>query len=87
VNCIELVIGNETGLHARPAAMFVKEANKFKSAIVVIKDEKEANAKSILGILSLAVSKGTKIILKAEGEDSKEALKSLKTLVDNNFGE
>lgn len=87
VNSIELVIGNEAGLHARPAAVFVKEANKFKSEIIISNGDREANAKSLLGILSLAVSKGAKIEVKAEGSDSREALEVLKNLVDNNFGE
>lgn len=83
----EIVLKNETGLHARPASQFVFTASKFKSHIVVIKDEKEYNAKSIMGVLSMGASKGTKLTIKAEGEDEKEAVEALISLLENNFGE
>ena len=84
---IELVLKNEAGLHARPACLFIKEASKFKSDIFIEKNYKQYIAKSLLGILSMAASKGDKIIIKADGEDEKEALEALKLLVDSNFGE
>jgi phosphotransferase system HPr (HPr) family protein len=84
---IDLEITNKTGLHARPAALFVQEANKFKSKITVRKGEKEVNAKSILGVLTLGASRGTRVTVNAEGEDELEALEALKALHANNFGE
>ncbi|WIV11490.1 HPr family phosphocarrier protein [Proteiniborus sp. MB09-C3] len=83
----DVILKNETGLHARPASQFVLISSKFKSHVVVIKDEKEYNAKSIMGILSMGAVKGTKLTIKAEGEDEKEAVEALKALVESNFGE
>jgi phosphotransferase system HPr (HPr) family protein len=83
----EFTIQNKVGLHARPAAVFVQTTVKFKSNIIVEKDGKEINAKSIIGVLSLGAEKGSKIIIKIEGEDEQEAMKALKELVHNNFGE
>ncbi|QCV54558.1 HPr family phosphocarrier protein [Thermoactinomyces vulgaris] len=71
----------ETGLHARPAALFVQEANKFASDIFVVKGNKKVNAKSIMGIMSLAVSRGTEITITAEGSDEEEAVEKLVELV------
>lgn len=84
---IEVELKNETGLHARPASVFVKEAAKYSSDIAVVKDEKKYNGKSIMGILSMGATKGEKIVIQAEGDDEKEAVEALKKLVDNNFGE
>ncbi len=84
---VEVILNNETGLHARPASLFVKEAGKFLSNIFIEKDEKEYNAKSIIAILSMAAEKGDKLIIKANGEDAKESVEVLKGLIDNNFGE
>lgn len=84
---IELEITNKVGLHARPAALFVQESNKYKSTIMVKKDEKEASAKSILGMLTLGVNRGSKITVTAEGEDACEALEAIKALHARNFGE
>jgi phosphotransferase system HPr (HPr) family protein len=83
----EFTVQNKVGLHARPAALFVQTAVKFKSNIIIGKDGKEVNAKSIIGVLSLGAEKGSKIIIKIEGEDEQEALKALKELEHNNFGE
>jgi phosphotransferase system HPr (HPr) family protein len=83
----EFTIQNKVGLHARPAAVFVQTAVKFKSNIIVEKDGKEINAKSIFGVLSLGAEKGSKIIINIEGEDEQEAMKALKELVHNSFGE
>ncbi|KAF0825041.1 HPr family phosphocarrier protein [Cytobacillus firmus] len=67
----------KTGLQARPAALFVQEANRFSSDIFLVKDGKKVNAKSIMGLMSLAVSSGSVITLKAEGNDENEALEAL----------
>lgn len=77
----KVVVSLETGLHARPAALFVQEANKFASEIFVIKGTKKVNAKSIMGIMSLAVSRGTEIIIQAEGPDAEEAVDVLVKMV------
>lgn len=82
-----VVLENKTGLHARPASMLVKEASKYSSQIKLMKDDKEYNAKSIMGILSMGAGKGTKLTIIADGEDEKEAVESLKALIDSNFGE
>jgi phosphocarrier protein len=80
-------IKNRLGLHARAAALLVKTANKFDSEVTIEKDGLEVNGKSIMGILMLAASKGTKITLKVEGRDSIQALQTLGRLIENKFGE
>ena len=84
---IAVTINHEVGLHARPASMFVKTAAKFSSDVEVTHDEVTANAKSILDVLTLGAHKNAEIIIKAEGDDAEEALKALKELVLDNFGE
>jgi phosphocarrier protein HPr len=84
---IKLKINNKVGLHARPAALFVQTASKYKSTITVINGNCEANAKSILNILTLGVEQGTIIDVIAEGKDAQQALQELTKLVDDNFGE
>jgi catabolite repression HPr-like protein len=76
-----VVVKLRTGLHARPAALFVHEANKFSSEVFVEKDEKKVNAKSIMGIMSLAISSGTEVVISAEGADSEQAVNALAVLV------
>ena len=78
----KVIIKNETGLHARPASLFVQKAAKYKSVIKVKKDEKEANAKSIISVLSLGASKGSEITITADGEDSEAAVSALVELLD-----
>ncbi len=78
---------NEAGLHARPASMFVKEANRFKSEVEIAKDNKKFNGKSIMGILSLGVQKGEYISIETNGADENLALEVLVKLVENGFGE
>ena len=67
-----VTINNEVGLHARPATFFIQKANEFKSGIWLEKDERRVNAKSLLGVLSLGIVKGTTITLLADGADEKE---------------
>ena len=83
----EVTINNEVGLHSRPATFFIQKANEFKSGIWVEKDERRVNAKSLLGVLSLGITKGTTITLLADGSDEKEAVAALSELVSGNFGE
>ena len=71
----------KTGLQARPAALFVQEANRFSSDILLEKDEKKVNAKSIMGLMSLAVSSGTEINIFADGEDEEDAISSLSDFI------
>jgi phosphocarrier protein HPr len=78
---------NKLGLHARPAAMLVQKASKFKSEIRLKKDDIEANAKSILSVMMLAAEVGSFVIIKAEGEDEAEALEALAQLFTEKFGE
>lgn len=84
---VTVTIIHDVGLHARPASMFVKTAAKFGSDIVVTHGENTVNAKSILAVLTLGAHKGAKITIKAEGDDSDEALLALEQLVLDNFGE
>ena len=83
----EAVVNNQVGLHARPATFFIQKANEFKSGIWVEKEERRVNAKSLLGVLSLGIVKGTTITLIADGNDEKEAVQALVELVQNNFDE
>lgn len=71
----------ETGLHARPASELVREASRYCSEIKLIKDGEEFNAKSIMGLLSLSAAKGDVFIIKAEGEDAKEAVEGIKYII------
>ncbi len=77
----ETTVGPEAGLHARPAAQFVKTAKGFSSEITVIKGEKEANAKSPLKVMTLAAKKGDEITIRADGEDAEEAVDALVELI------
>ena len=81
----EAVVNNQVGLHARPATFFIQKANEFKSSIWVEKDERRVNAKSLLGVLSLGIVKGTSINLIADGPDEKEAVEALIELISSNF--
>jgi phosphotransferase system HPr (HPr) family protein len=83
----KVTILNETGLHARPASIFVNTAAKFKSDLLVQKGEKQVNAKSILGVLSLGISKGTEITISAQGPDEEEAVSKLTELIQSEFNE
>jgi phosphocarrier protein HPr len=76
---------NEYGMHARPAALFVKMAARFESELTVEKDGISVSGKSIMGLMTLQASRGTVLALIAEGADAKEMLDALETLVKNNF--
>jgi phosphocarrier protein HPr len=79
----KVILKNEVGIHARPAALIVKEATKYKSVISIIKEEKSYNGKSIISILSMAAIKGDELTLVAEGEDEIQAVNSLKEFIAN----
>ena len=81
----QLTITNKTGLHARPASVFVAESMKFKAKITVATEAKKVDAKSLISILSLGASKGTEITIQAEGEDEETAVTRLAELLTSDF--
>lgn len=83
----DIVVENELGLHARPAAMLVKIANQFSSDILLEKDGEQVNGKSIMGVMMLAASKGSKVRVIAKGGDAVDAVDALNELFVNKFGE
>lgn len=80
-----VTIQNETGVHARPAAVFVKMANRFPCEIFVEKDEQRINGKSIMGLMMLALTRDSRITVIAEGDKEAEAVEALSQLVSNSF--
>ncbi len=80
-------IKNRTGIHARPASVFVQTASKFRSSIKLSAKGKTVDAKSILMLMSMGLTKGTEVIISAEGSDAYDAVLALKKLIDNKFGE
>ncbi len=83
----ELVIKNSVGLHARPATFFIQKANSYSSSIWVECGDRRANAKSLLGVLSLAITNGTTITLIADGADEVEAINGLTELLETGLAE
>lgn len=82
-----VVIQNQTGLHARPASLFVQTANQFESDIFIIKDGNKINAKSIMGIMAAGIAQSMEITIEAHGADEEKAVGELVQLVENKFGE
>jgi phosphocarrier protein HPr len=83
----KLTIINELGLHARAATLFVQVTSKFDAEVVVSKDGRDVNGKSIMGVLTLVASRGSEIQVRAEGTDATEMVAALRELVANGFGE
>ncbi|PAZ00546.1 MAG: phosphocarrier protein HPr [Spartobacteria bacterium AMD-G4] len=83
----EVVIENRNGLHARPAAMFVKISSRYRSEVWVEKDGERVNGKSIMGLMMLAAGKGSKLSILADGVDAEKAVAEIKNLVETRFGE
>jgi phosphocarrier protein len=83
----EVTVLNRLGLHARPAAMFVRIANKHRADIWVEKDGEQVNGKSIMGLMMLAAGQGTRLTLSAEGVDGEKALQELELLIERRFDE
>ena len=83
----EVTILNKLGLHARPAAMFVRVANKHRAEIWVEKDGEQVNGKSIMGLMMLAAGQGSRLLITAEGADAQGALQELEDLVERRFDE
>ena len=84
---VTVTVIDPVGLHARPATFFIQKANTYKSSIWVECGDRRANAKSLLGVLSLAIVNGTKVTLIADGPDEVEALDGLCALIDSGFDE
>src|SRR5258705_11648256 len=83
----EISIVNRLGLHARPAAMFVRIASRYRSEIWVEKEGEEVNGKSIMGLMMLAAGQGSKLMISAEGSDAEQAVKELESLIERRFDE
>ena len=83
----DLVVTNKLGIHARPASMFVRTANRFQSDIFVEKDGEKVNGKSIMGLLMLAAGQGSRLRVHAEGQDAPQAIYELGDLLKRNFDE
>ena len=83
----EVVIDNRNGLHARPAAMFVKISSRYRAEVWVEKDGERVTGKSIMGLMMLAAGKGSRLQLIAEGVDADKAVAEIKNLVETRFGE
>ena len=83
----EIAIVNRLGLHARPAAMFVRIASRHRSEVWVSKEGEEVNGKSIMGLMMLAAGQGSRLILSAEGADAEKAMQELELLIEKRFDE
>ena len=83
----EMVVVNKLGIHARPAAMFVKTANQFEADVFVEKDGETVNGKSIMGLMMLAAGPGSKIRVQADGEDAAKAVNEIEALLKRKFDE
>ena len=83
----DVLVANKLGIHARPAAMFVKTANRFACDIFVEKDGEKVNGKSIMGLMMLAAGPGSKLTVHAHGQDASQALIELETLIKRKFDE
>lgn len=79
----KVIVTNETGLHARPAASLVQFVKNYSGEVTIIKDEKEANAKSIFNVMSLGIAKGTEIKLVVDGEDDEKFADELVEFIEN----
>lgn len=81
----EVVVTSDAGVHARPAMMIVKEAMKYPCEVKLIKDDVEADCKSIMSVLGLAIISGSRLIVRASGEDEAAAVASIVAMIENNF--
>jgi phosphocarrier protein len=83
----DLVVQNRNGLHARPAAMFVKISSRYRAEVWVEKDGERVNGKSIMGLMMLAAGKGSKLHVLAEGSDADKVVAEIENLIETRFGE
>ncbi len=81
----EVLVRSDAGVHARPAMMFVREAMKYPCEVFIIKDNVEANGKSIMSVLGLAITSGSRLIVRARGENEESAVAKLVSLIENDF--
>ena len=77
----EVLVQNKAGLHARPATFFIQKANEFKCSIWIENEDRKINAKSLLGVLSMGITKGMTVTLTADGEDEKKAVETLSQML------
>jgi phosphocarrier protein len=84
---VELVLRNRHGLHVRPATVFAREATRFRSEVQVSGNGREANGKSILMLIQLALESGDRLVIRADGEDAEDCIASLEALIEDRFGE
>ncbi|MEY2499861.1 MAG: phosphocarrier protein HPr [Verrucomicrobiota bacterium] len=83
----EITVINRLGLHARPAAMFVRIASRYRSEVWVEKEGEKINGKSIMGLMMLAAGQGSKLIIRCEGPDAEKAMEDLEALIQQKFNE
>ncbi|MCD4828548.1 MAG: HPr family phosphocarrier protein [Candidatus Cloacimonetes bacterium] len=83
----EITVTNKLGLHARPSALLVKTANNFRSELHIIMDDVEVNGKSIMGVMTLAAARGSRLVLQADGVDEDYLLEEIAKLFESNFSE
>ena len=83
----KVVVRNEPGIHARPAALLVQKAGTFKAQVFLATERLTVNAKSIMGVMMLAAETGVELTIRAEGADEQQAVEALKALVESGFGE
>ena len=83
----KVIIKSKLGLHARPAALMVQTANRFKCEVEILKGRQKVNGKSIMGIMTLAAGEGTPLTIRTNGEDAAAAMEEIVKLIANNFGE
>ncbi len=84
---VELTVKNKMGIHARPAAMIVRIANKYPADVVVEKDDEQVNGKSIMGLMMLAAGSGSKLRFTASGDSAEKMLEEMKSLFERQFDE
>jgi len=82
-----ILITNKLGLHARPAALLVQEASKYRADIEIENDGVKVNGKSIMGVMMLAAACGSEITIIADGDDAEDAIKGIRTLIESKFDE
>ncbi len=83
----DVTIVNDVGLHARPATFFIQKANTYKASLWIEKDDRRVNAKSLLGVLSMGIVKGTVVTIIADGEDEAEAVEGLEILISTGLND
>ena len=82
---VKTIINHPSGLHARPAALFVQLAKRYAAAITIRNGQRQANAKSIVQVLTLGAKQGVELTIQAQGDDAEQAIQALKNLIDSNF--